>query len=125
MRKFVLAVGVMAMGYGIGWAATPVTEFPAQAAGTGTVVSVSTSAWTLLPASSSLSGALGLKVKNPSTNSYSIGCTGSASSPAEAITVYDFEIEPGENPWISFGPPLSLYCVSLTAAQDITVKQYK
>lgn len=107
-------------------ASVPVSEYPLQrAASVGTTVSLSTSAWTLVPTVSGLTGRAGVKVNVPSTNSAGVGGTCSAAAPTQAITVQDIGIDKGENPWIPCADGLGLYLISNhTSAESVHVKEY-
>ena len=101
-----------------------VQEEPIQRVGTATTVSVSTSAWTLLPAASSLSRRIGYKVNNPAANNASVYCVGSVAAPTIATTTIPIEIQAGENPLVPMSESIDLYCVSVhTAAEDIHIQE--
>lgn len=104
--------------------ATVVQEAPISYTKSGTAinVSVSTSAWTLSNTSTSyVSQRAGMRVTNPTSNSYKIYAICHASAPSEAITVLINEIAPGSSMTMPCGGGLNLYLLSLTAAQNIAV----
>lgn len=105
-----------------------VAEAPINAVGAGTTVSISTSAWTKVPASGNTSGRTGIKVCNPSGNSatmYGV-ISSNSSSPTEATTVRPIEIQAGENPLIPIADNLYLYLLSVhTGAENAHVQEVK
>lgn len=108
--------------------ALDVEQKPVRYVGTGTTVSISTSAWTLVPASSSLTSQdrSGIKVSNPSTNNAAFAAILSTSSvtPGEATTVRPIEIGAGENPFIEAEKNIFLYLLSLhTSAENAHVQE--
>lgn len=100
-------------------------DLPIAAVGAKTAVSVSTSAFTKIPASSSLGQRSLLKVMNPSSNNASMWCTIDSSTPT-GITVAEIEIQKGQNPTIPIGRGLDLYCVSKhTSAESVGVREMR
>ena len=88
MRLFLAAVVSLGV-VGSSFAAAPkVAEAPIIAYGTPTTVSISTSAWTVVPAASSLTSRTGIIVSVPSTlNANVVGHLGSCASTSVATTV--------------------------------------
>jgi hypothetical protein len=104
-----------------------VREQSFTAVGTATTVSVSTSAWTLVPAASTLTGRTDVCFDEPATNNANMSATISTSSvvPGEATSVRPIEIIKGEQDrCVSVGDSLKLYVLSLhTAAENIHVQE--
>lgn len=125
MKRLSLLAAFLSLALKVG-AVESVKTVPIGAAGTGTAVSISTSAWTAAPATSSLNRRTLVKLRNKASNTAAIICTVSAASPSEAITVGDIEVQPGENPSLEIDDNMDLYCVSLhTGAETINVKEYR
>lgn len=103
-------------------------EKPISAPGTGTTVSISTSAWTKVPTTSSLTTRSGIKVSNPASNNAAFAAVLSTSSvtPGEATTVRPVEIERGENPFVPCSDNTYLYLLSLhTSAENAHVQEVR
>ena len=95
----------------------------------GTTVSVSTSAWTKVPTTST-SGTTLILFSNPASNSSSIAVCPSASSviPGEATTVLNMELQPGEYDWFHFYGSLNFWAISLngaSGAENLHIKEFK
>ena len=125
IKILILLFGLILISKGKSIASAPPTrEMAITAVGTGTTVSVSTSAWTAVPATSSLTGRQRLIVSNTVTNASYMACTISSSAPSEAITVHNIYIAPGATLDIGVASNLSLYCVYTGAAgANIHVKE--
>ena len=95
-----------------------------QSVGTGTSVSISTSAWTAVPTTSTLANRAYVKVSNPASNANAVMCIAKKASPAEAITVNPVEIVPGANPAIPAPADFTVYCIAKTAAQTVSVVEF-
>lgn len=108
-------------------AAPPVREQSFTSVGTATTVSVSTSAWTKVPATSSLTGRTDICLDAPASNTANVAAIISTSSvvPGEATTVRPIEIIRGEEDrCIPVGDGLYLYLLSLnTAAENVHVQE--
>ena len=94
---------------------------------TATTVSVSTSAWTVIPATPT-SGRTLIHLSNPASNSAAMAViiSTSSASPGEATTVRPHEYQPGEGDWFHFYGGLYFYALSLhTAAENVHVQEYK
>ena len=105
-----------------------VQETPVKSVGTPTTVSISTSAWTLVPAASSVSGRSGLIVDAPATlNANLVGHLGGCTSTAVATTVRPIEVIKGESQIdLPIGDSVCLWLLSLhSAAESIHVQEYK
>lgn len=107
--------------------ANPVREQSFTSFGTGTTVSVSTSAWTPLPTASSLSGRQGIIVTNDEANTSMMALLFStqSSSPSEAITVHTMYV-PVDSA-VVVGIPAGLYLYGLylgASAANAHVKEY-
>lgn len=101
-----------------------VTESPIISLGTASTVSISTSTWTKVPATSTLGARTGIKVNNPSTNNASVVCTLDTTAPTIATTIRPIEIQKGENPFIPVRVDVLLYCLSLhTSAENIHAQE--
>lgn len=103
-----------------GWlsSAPPVYEQVITSVGTATTVSVSTSAWTRLPATSSLSGRTGVMITNDSANASNcaIIISSSATEPTEATTVRPGSLRPGVTAIIGAGNNMYIYALYLGAS---------
>lgn len=123
MKNVLMFLGFMALSLLL--RASPlVSETPILSVGTGTTVSISTSAWTVVPTASTMSTRSGIKVSNPSSNTANVACILDTAAPTEATTVRPIEIQPGENPFVPARTNLNLYCVSLnTSAESIHVQE--
>lgn len=105
-------------------AAPPVQEAQISVAGDATTVSISTSAWTAVPATVGLTRRAGVKVSNPSSNNANVVCILDTAAPSEATTIRPIEIQPGENPFIPARYDILLYCLSLhTSAESIHAQE--
>ncbi len=105
-----------------------VQETPVKSVGTPTTVAISTSAWTKVPASSTLSGRSGVIVDAPATlNANLVGILDSCTSTAVAITVRPIEVIKGNSYLdIPIGDSVCLYLLSLhTGAESIHIQEYK
>ena len=103
-----------------------VKESPIGSVGSVSSVSVSTSAWTKIPALSSLRSRMWDMVRNPSTNSANMVCTVAGSIPTGAITLGEIEITKGMCWKVPVDNNNNLYCVSLnTSAESVIVREYK
>lgn len=105
--------------------ALDVEEAPFETAGTATIVSISTSAWTLVPATgggiSVLKGRAGIYVNNPAANTAAMGGLLTTLTPG-ATTIRPIEIAKGTNRFIEAGPNMKLYLISLhTSAESAHV----
>jgi len=121
MKRFVFLLGFFPS---LALAAPLVTEAPILSVGTGTTVSISTSAWTLVPAASTLAARSGVKISNPSTNTANIVCILDTATPTEATTVRPIEIQAGENPLVPARSDILIYCLSLhTSAENVHTQE--
>jgi hypothetical protein len=119
----------------LGWASdafgavSPVREQSYTAVGTATTVSISTSAWTKVPATSSLTGRHGIIVDCPAANSANVAAiiSSNSSAPTEATTVRPIEIIRTEREReVLVGSGLHLYLLSLhTAAESCHVQEFR
>jgi len=127
--KFVGILGVLASFAFSAQAAVPlVGEAPIKGYGTPTTVTVSTSAWTRVPAASSLTGRAGLLVALPaSSNANMEGHLGSCTSTSVAKTVRPIELIKGTGfVFIPASDNVCLYLLSLdTAAENVHVQEVK
>ena len=93
-----------------------------------TTVSVSTSAWTAIPATDTAGRTL-VHFSNPASNSGAMSVIASTSPtiPGEAITIRPHEYQPGEGDWFHiYGVDIYWYAVSLhTSAESLHVQEYK
>lgn len=111
---------------GSAWAVDTTKEVPVEGAGTAVSVSISTSAATQVMSTSYLSFRAGMKVSNRASNSAAMVCTMAATTPTEATSTWEIEIQAGENPWIPVGPNMKLYCLSLhSSAESLRAKEYR
>jgi hypothetical protein len=103
------------------------TETPIRSYGTPTTVSISTSAWTLVPASQSLSGQTGILVSLPaSASAVMVGHLASCTSTSVATTVRPLEIAKGGFVLVPVADNVCLYLLSLhTAAESAHVQEIK
>lgn len=108
-------------------AAPAVREQSFTAVGTATTVSISTSAWTKVPTTSSLTGRTTICLDLPASATANMSAIISTSSvvPGEAITVRPIEIIKGEQDrCIDVGDALYLYVLSLhTAAENLHIQE--
>lgn len=127
MKKILISLGFLLGFVAITQAAPDVEEESMHYAAAASSVSISTSAWTVVPTTSGLNYRSGIKVNNPSTNNASVvGILSRSASPSDSITVHPIEIEPGENPFIPCGDDLYLYLLSLhTSAEYIHVQEVR
>ncbi len=127
IKNLVVAVGLSLAAVGAKAAAMPVREQSYTAVGTATTVSISTSAWTLVPAATSLTGRTEVCVNEPNSNTAFMAATISTSSvvPGEAVTVRPIEIaDTSEDRCFPIGDGLYLYLISLhTAAESVHVQE--
>lgn len=103
-------------------------ELSFSAFGTPTTLSVSTSAWTLAPAASSLTSRTGVTVSVPASNTANIVAhVGDCPSTAVAISVRPMELIRGNG--FTFFPVNNDACVWLlslhTAAENVHVQEFK
>jgi hypothetical protein len=129
MKRVLISFALVGLGWARSFAAIPVLEQPITARGTGTTVSVSISAWTKVPASSSIDGRSGLLVNNPATNTARMlgilgGCT---VSPTEATTVGPLEFAPSTDfSYIPVSNAVCLYLISLNgSAENVHVQEVR
>ena len=101
------------------------TEVSISTIGTPTTVSVSTSAWTMVPAASSMTGREGIMVSLPTTlNAVVVGHLGNCTSTAVATTVRPLEFAKGGFVLVPVGPGVCLWTLSLhTGAESIHVQE--
>jgi len=100
------------------------TEVSISTVGTSTTIEISTSAWTLVPAASSLSGRNGLTVSVPSTNNANIVAhPGNCISTAVATTVRPYEVAKGNGfTLFPFDNSVCLWALSLhTSTESVHV----
>ena len=123
--QFLIPSFVVLFGGPLFASANPIRDMSITSVGTGTTVSVSTSVWTAVPGSSSLTGRQSLLISNDKANSTFMACTPSVASPSEAITVHTVYISPGATIDFQIAANLTLYCVYTGAASaNIHVKEY-
>lgn len=93
--------------------------------GTPTTVSVSTSAWTMVPAASTLTGREGIMVSLPTTlNAVVVGHLGDCTSTAVATTVRPLEFAKGGFVFVPTGSAVCLWVLSLhSGAESIHVQE--
>lgn len=122
----IFSLGLAVLG-GTVWAAPLVAEAPIKEYGTPTTISVSTSAWTKLPTSSTLDGRFGLLVSNPaSSNAVMVAHLGNCTSTAIATTVRPLEIAKGGFILVPVSPSVCVWALSLhTSAENIHVQEIK
>lgn len=128
LKKLFIGLVLMAgLGVSANAAAPAVREQSFTAVGTGTTVSISTSAWTKVPTTSSLTGRTTICLDLPAAASANMaGIISSVSStPAEATTVRPIEVIRGEpDRCIDIGDGLYLYLISLhSAAESVHVQE--
>jgi hypothetical protein len=127
IKNLIVGLGLLLVACGAKAAAMPVRIQSYTAVGTATTVSISTSAWTKVPTTSSLTGRTEVCVDLPA--SASAGMVGiissNSSTPAEAITVRPIEIVKGEQDRCYDVPDgLYLYLLSLhTGAENAHVQE--
>ena len=106
---------------------TPVVvkENSITAVGTPTTVSVSTSAWTVVPAASSLTERSGMIVSLPAAaNAVMVGHFGGCTSTAIATTVRPLELAKGGFILVPAANDVCLYLMSLhTAAESVHIQE--
>lgn len=130
-RKFLIAalfcVGAVGMASAAGAPAPAVREQSYTAVGTATTVSISTSAWTKVPTTSSLTGRTEVCIDLPAAATANMSATISTSSviPGEATTVRPIEIVKGEmDRCVQIGDALYLWVISLhTGAENLHVQE--
>lgn len=124
MRKLIVAAVLSVCAVGVK-AAPPVYEMPVTYYGTPTTVSVTTTTWTKVPDSSTLTGRTGVLVNNPNANSTRmLGHLGDCSSTSVAITVGPLEFAPGTDfTVVPIPDQVCLWVISLTATQDVHVQE--
>lgn len=120
--------GLGLVGVGKASAAAPaVREQSYTAVGTATTVSISTSAWTKVPTTSSLTGRTEVCLDEPASNTANMAGTISSesSTPAEAITVRPIEVVKGEEDrCFPVGDGLYVYLLSLhSSAESVHVQE--
>lgn len=127
MKRLAVITGFLLGGLKL-WAAPPVYEQVISAVGTGTTVSVSTSAWTLLPAATSLAGRTGVMLTNDSSNASNCAVILSTSStlPSEAVTVKPGSLIPGVTAIIGVADSIYIWGLYLgTSAGNVHVKELR
>lgn len=119
----VLLLGVASTGF----ASPLVREAPISSVGTPTTVSVSTSAWTLVPASQTQTGQTGIVVSNPSTNNAAmVGHLAGCSSTSVATTVRPLEFSKGDFTLVAVSDNVCLWLLSLhTSAESVHVQEIR
>lgn len=125
MRRFLIFAATFTVAQTL-FAASQVAEMPVTQYGTPTTVSVSTSAWTKVPATSSLTGRVGILVKNDfSNNAKMVGILDSCSSTSIATTVRPLGFSTGSDfTLIPVNDNVCLYLLSLhTAAENVHVQE--
>lgn len=124
-RLLTVLVGLFAAGSA--YAAPKVMEATIGEVGTPTTVSISTSAWTKVPASSSLTGFTGFYVSLPAaSNAVMAGHLGSCSGTSIATTVRPLELAKGGFIFLPMDGQVCLYLISLhTAAESVHVQEIK
>lgn len=109
--------------------AAPVTvkENSITSVGTPTTVSISTSAWTKVPATSTLSSRNGLAVSLPaSATAVMVGHFGGCTSTAVATTVRPMELAKGSFIFVPVSNDVCLWLLSLnTSAENVHVQEIK
>ena len=93
-------------------------EIPNSRAGTSTTVSVSTSAWTLIPSASTLSPRSAVCVSNVTSNSASMFFSLSASAPTASTTTWAWELAKGQSTCFPVDNNLKVYGVSGNTAEE-------
>lgn len=120
-------VGAVGLANATSAPAPAVREQSFTAVGTATTVSISTSAWTKVPTTSSLTGRTEVCIDLPAsaTANMSAIISSVSSTPVEAITVRPIEIIKGEmDRCIQIGDALYLYVISLhTGAENLHVQE--
>jgi hypothetical protein len=103
------------------------TEVSISTVGTPTTVSISTSAWTMVPAASTLATRNGINLSVPaSLNAVVVGHLGDCTSTAIATTVRPLEFSKGSFYFIPVNNSICLWTLSLhTAAESIHVQEVK
>jgi len=127
MKKALLAGAVMMLG-AVAFAAPRVSEQSVTDVGTATAVSISTSAWTKVPASSSLTSRTQIRIGLAAgLNAGMGGILGDCdTSPSEAITVTPRVYAKGASYVVEVYQDVCLYLVSLhTAAENADVQEEK
>lgn len=122
-----MLVGLILCGIA-GHAAPLGTETPIKAYGTPTTVSVSTSAWTKIPASSSVDGRTGLIVSVPASNTANmVAHLGACSGTSIATTVRPMELVKGHGfILVPIEARVCLYVLSLhSAVENIHTQEIK
>jgi hypothetical protein len=127
--KWVFLFGILGfVSWRTAFAATPIYEQVTSSVGTGKTVSVSTSAWTLLPAVSSLAGRTGVMLTNDSSNTSNCAIILSTSSviPAEATTVRPGSLNPGATSILGVGDNIFIWGLYLgTSAANVHVEELR
>lgn len=126
MKKVLVSI-LMLGATGIAFAGKPlVAEAPINAVTTATTVSVSTSAWTLVPAAGNTAGRVGLYVSNPATTSVA-GVLVATGDSAPATTIRPLEFYSGNgNYFVPISDQVNLYLLSLDAgALSVHVQEAK
>jgi hypothetical protein len=127
VRFFIFCVVPGFLGLSL-FAAPLVSETPVGAYGTPTTVSISTSTWTEVPASSSLNGRSGVLVSVPATNTANmVGHLGDCSSTSIATTVRPLEFVKGNGyALVPIDDSVCLWLLSLhTAAENAHVQEVR
>lgn len=113
MKKFILILSVLLF-------SSLVKAGDVLDIGTKSYVSISTTSWTKVPTTSSLSDRSGILVNNISTNTASFVGTlvrGGLDS-SDVTTIYEIEIEPGENKLYELNNGIDLYLRSLASSAE-------
>lgn len=126
MKRFFVAL--LVSGAAVAFGAPRVEEMPITAVGTATTVSISTSAWTLVPAATSLTSRNGILVSVPATlNANVVGVLAACGGSTPATSVRPIEIAKGNGfTLFPIDPGVCLYVLSLhTSAESIHVQEIK
>lgn len=127
-KKLLIGLVLMAgLGVSANAAAPAFREQSYTAVGTGTTVPISTSAWTKVPTTSSLTGRTEICLDLPAAASANMSgiISSDSSTPVEATTVRPIEIVKGEQDrCFDVGDGLYLYLLSLhTGAENVHVQE--
>lgn len=128
MKKTILLCGLMVVCGVTAKAGMWGREVSISEGGTSTTVSISTSAWTKVPAASSLARRAGMVVSVPSTNNANVvGDLGSCSGYSSATSIRPLEFVKGAGfILVPIDDNLCLYLLSLhTAAENVHVKEIR
>lgn len=119
-RKLAVAGFLLAVS-GQAKAAWQTREMPIYDVGTNTVVVVSSSAWTCVPAASSLGGRVGVKVLNPSSNTHTVYGTFAKTTPTVSTSTFCTEIPPGAERYYELPNAVDLYLVGSDTTGGVSV----